>query len=289
MPRSSHSVTSYFSCNPTGSPQRLQKVTMFLLNVPHLWHSTSPRWNGSVLMVAPQAGLRQVERRWCRPFRFPHLHSPFPIALSSNSSRLKPRKSEIGKTLLNTLSSPVSSRSLGSRSICRNRSYDFFWTSIKFGIGMEVLILEKSMRSRAAPLSGVIIVHPSSRAGSGGSKKVRSASQKWLGAGRCPLQFVRIRGLGPLPDSRVPPFGSKKIARVCKHTSGIIWARRAKPRGSSNELPSRSRGTNLTLLGPALSSGSLHHSTRRGPRQTGRLPRDGQVSQPALFHYYFTS
>ena len=29
---------------------------------------------------APQAGLRQVERRWCSPFRLPHLHSQLPIA-----------------------------------------------------------------------------------------------------------------------------------------------------------------------------------------------------------------
>src|SRR5258706_10545836 len=64
----------------------------------------------------------------------------------------------MGNTLLKTLSSPVSSRSLGSRSICRNRSYDFFWTSIRFGIGIDVLIFEKSTRSRVAPFSGVCIV-----------------------------------------------------------------------------------------------------------------------------------
>src|SRR5215471_15077149 len=46
----------------------------------------------------------------------------------------------------------MSSRSFGRRSICRNRSYDFFCTSIRFGIGIEVLILEKSTRSGAAPL-----------------------------------------------------------------------------------------------------------------------------------------
>ena len=44
---------------------------------PQWSQSTSPAWKGSVRMVAPQ--LRQVERRWCRPFRLPHLHSQFPI------------------------------------------------------------------------------------------------------------------------------------------------------------------------------------------------------------------
>ena len=34
----------------------------------------------------------------------------------------------------------------------RNRSYDFFCTSMRLGIGMEVLILEKSTLSGAAPL-----------------------------------------------------------------------------------------------------------------------------------------
>ena len=65
-----------------------------------------------------------------------------------NSSEEFSRKSEIGKTDLNTDCSPASSRSEGNRFICRNRSYDFFWISIRFGIGMVVLIFEKSMRSR---------------------------------------------------------------------------------------------------------------------------------------------
>jgi hypothetical protein len=45
---------------------------------------------------------------------------------------------------------------------------------------------------------------------------------------------------------KVPP-PEKKIARPFIYTSGGIKARRAKPRGSSNELPGRSRGTNITL------------------------------------------
>src|ERR1700688_1554038 len=66
----------------------------------------------------------------------------------------------MGKTELNTLCSPVSSRSFGRRSICRNRSYDFFWTSIRFGIGIEVLIREKSTRSRVAPFARFSIFTP---------------------------------------------------------------------------------------------------------------------------------
>ena len=61
MPRSSHSFTSYFSCNPTGSPHLLQKSGVLALYVPHLLQSTSPGWNGSVTMVLPQ--FLQVERR----------------------------------------------------------------------------------------------------------------------------------------------------------------------------------------------------------------------------------
>src|SRR5258708_39967365 len=98
MPRSSHSATSYFNCRPTGSPQRLQNVTMFLLNVPQRWHSTSPTWKGSVLMVAPQLGLRQVGRRGCKPFRLPPLHSQFPLAELTNANWLRPPEAEVGKT-----------------------------------------------------------------------------------------------------------------------------------------------------------------------------------------------
>jgi hypothetical protein len=62
---------------PTGSPHFSQKVGVFLLNVPHFEHSTSPVLYGSVTTEAPQ--LRQVARKWCNPFRLPHLHSQFPI------------------------------------------------------------------------------------------------------------------------------------------------------------------------------------------------------------------
>src|SRR5581483_10131959 len=115
MPRSSHSATSYFSCKPTGSPHLLQKSGVLALYVPHLLQSTSPEWNGSVITVAPQ--LRHVVRRWCSPFRWPHLHSQLPMAKSTNSSWETLRKSEIGKTDWNTACNPASSRSLGSLSI----------------------------------------------------------------------------------------------------------------------------------------------------------------------------
>ena len=65
-----------------------------------------------------------------------------------NSSEEFPRKSEIGNTDLKTDCSPASSRSAGRRFIWRKRSYEFFWISIRFGIGTVVLIFEKSMRSR---------------------------------------------------------------------------------------------------------------------------------------------
>ena len=57
-------------------------------------------------------------------------------------------KSLIGKTDLNTDCRPASSRSDGSRVICRKRSYDFFWISMRLGIGIVVRIFENSMRSR---------------------------------------------------------------------------------------------------------------------------------------------
>src|ERR1700738_2262897 len=61
IPRSWHSFTSYLSCIATGSPHLLQKVGVFLLNVPHLWQTTSPVWYGLVSTDAPQ--LRQEGRR----------------------------------------------------------------------------------------------------------------------------------------------------------------------------------------------------------------------------------
>src|SRR5258707_1615594 len=120
MPRSSHSATSYLSCRPTGSPHLLQKSGVLALYVPHLLQSTSPGWNGSVITVLPQ--LRQVVRRWCRPFRCPHLHSQLPIEKSTNASSETFRQSVMGKTDWKTACSPLSTRSLGSLSIWRKRA-----------------------------------------------------------------------------------------------------------------------------------------------------------------------
>src|SRR3990172_4398745 len=100
MPRSWHSFMSYFSFRLTGSPQRLQNVEIFRLKVPHLEHITSSIENGFVMITPPQD--RQVLRRWDKPFRCVHLHSQFPIEKSTNSSEESPRKSEMGKTELNT-------------------------------------------------------------------------------------------------------------------------------------------------------------------------------------------
>src|ERR671913_1943937 len=146
IPRSWHSSTSYFSFIPTVWPQMSQTS-------PRAWFSTPQRgqstwWSpyGSAISVAPQFlhGLR----RWCRPDSLPHLHSQLPIEYSMNSSDEFSRKSLIGKTDLKTDCRPASSRSEGRRFICRNRSYDFPWISIRFGIGTVVLIFEKSLRSR---------------------------------------------------------------------------------------------------------------------------------------------
>ena len=98
------------------------------------------------MSVAPQ--LEQGLRRWCSPASLPHLHSQLPIEYSMNSSDEFSRKSLIGKTDLKTDWRPASSRSAGSRFICRKRSYDLRWISIRFGIGTVVLIFEKSLRSR---------------------------------------------------------------------------------------------------------------------------------------------
>jgi hypothetical protein len=72
------------------------------------------------------------------------------------------------------------------------------------------------------------------------------------------------------------PPPEKKIARTFVYTSGEVKARRAKPRGSSNELPGRSRGTNITLCQPGrfyTVSGQNHHSRRRAVRQTAENHR----------------
>src|SRR6185436_5391162 len=168
MPRSWHSSTSYFSFRPTVLPQMSQMSPRASLGLPQRGQSTSCSPYGSAISVWPQ--LVQGCRRWCRPARRPHLHSQLPIEYSMNSSEEFSRKSEIGNTDLNTDCSPASSRSEGSRFICRNRSYDFFWISMRFGIGTVVLIFEKSMRSRYTFLGRLYMLMNFSRVSGLGSR-----------------------------------------------------------------------------------------------------------------------
>src|SRR6185295_17057126 len=146
MPRSWHSSTSYLSFNPKVLPQMSQTSPRAWLALPQRGQSTSLSPYGSAISVAPQ--LLHGLRRWCSPTSLPHLHSQLPIEYSMNSSEEFSRKSLMGNTDLNTDCRPASSRSLGRRFICRKRSYDLRWISIRFGIGTVVLILEKSLRSR---------------------------------------------------------------------------------------------------------------------------------------------
>ena len=95
---------SYFSFRLTGSPQRLQNVEILRLNVPHLEHTTSSMEKGLVMITPPQD--LQLLRRWDSPFKLVHLHSQLPIEKSTNSSEETPRKSQIGKTELNTACKP---------------------------------------------------------------------------------------------------------------------------------------------------------------------------------------
>src|SRR6266581_4784961 len=145
MPRSWHSSTSYFSFRPTVLPQMSQTSPWAWFALPHRWQITSWSPYGSAMSVVPH--WLQGLRRCSSPCSLLHLHSQLPIEYSMNSSDEFSRKSLIGKTDLNTDCRPASSRSPGRRFICRKRSYDFFWISIRFGIGTVVLIFEKSMRS----------------------------------------------------------------------------------------------------------------------------------------------
>src|SRR5688500_10652829 len=90
--------------------------------------------------------LVQVMRRYSRPLSSPHLHCQSPIEYLTKSSEQVSRKSENGKMLVKTDCKPWFARSSGSRFICRKRSYDLRWTSIRFGMGSDVVIREKSFR-----------------------------------------------------------------------------------------------------------------------------------------------
>jgi len=78
---SSHSGTSYFQLQAHGIAAAIAEGHDVLVERAQRWHSTSPKWNGSVLDGGAAGGFRHVERRWCRPLRFPHLHSQLPIEL----------------------------------------------------------------------------------------------------------------------------------------------------------------------------------------------------------------
>src|SRR5215471_11380300 len=145
MPRSWHSATEYFICRSTGLPQMSHRVTRLGFWVPQFGQETTSSCGWAVTIRLPQ--LRQSIRRCSRPFRRPHLHSQFPIEYLTNCSSQAPRKSENGKTLVKTDCSPESSRSSGSRFICRNRSYDRRCTSIRLGRSIKERIFEKFFRS----------------------------------------------------------------------------------------------------------------------------------------------
>src|SRR4029077_13254437 len=81
----------------------------------------------------------------------------------------------MGKTDWNTACSPLSSRSLGSLSICRKRSYERFCTSIRFGIWMVAGILEKSKRLRKAFF--IVKKLPISRAAEGRAQTAECGAQ----------------------------------------------------------------------------------------------------------------
>src|SRR6188508_3843995 len=146
MPRSWHSSTSYLSFICTVVPHRSQTSPRASLARPHDGQITAPSPYGSATRTVPHPS--HFFRRCSSPCNRPHLHSQLPIEYSMNSSDEFSRKSLIGKTDLKTDCSPASSRSVGRRFICRNRSYDLRCISMRFGIGTVVLIFEKSLRSR---------------------------------------------------------------------------------------------------------------------------------------------
>src|SRR5579863_10771425 len=75
-----------------------------------------------------------------------------------------------------------------------------------------------------------------------------------------------------------------------RYTSGGVNARREKPRGSSNELPSRSRGTNVTVARAGALSGYYHANKRRPTRQMAFADRAGPgptlFTLKRLLHFY---
>src|SRR5690349_1044965 len=81
--------------------------------------------------------------------------------------------------------------------------------------------------------------------------------------------------------------GSPGIGR---HTSGGWGTRRTEPRGSSDELPSRSRGTNVTVTRASALSGLYHHNLLPPTRQTAAMGLEPKLlASRLLLLYYFTS
>ena len=120
---------------------------------PHLSQETTSSCGCAVTIRAPHE--RQSMRRCSRPLSRPHLHSQLPIAYLTNCSSQAPRKSANGNTLVKTAWSPDWSRSSGSRFICRKRSYDRRWTSIRFGRSMKERIFEKFFRCSETATSDI--------------------------------------------------------------------------------------------------------------------------------------
>ena len=77
------------------------------------------------------------------PLWAPHLQAQSPIEYDTNSRQFISRKSEIGNIDRNTASRPSSTRSSGSRSICRKRVYDSRCRSSKSGIATTERILDQ--------------------------------------------------------------------------------------------------------------------------------------------------
>ena len=155
-PRSWHSSTSYLNFSATGSPQLSHSRTSTAVRLPQASQVACPPWASGATSRWPHDS--QVLRRCSIPCSCPHLHSQLPIVNSTNSSEQVCRKSWIGKIDLKTPCRPTLSRSWGRVCICRKRSYERRCTSIRFGIGIAVLIFEKLIRLSAADLRVSLIV-----------------------------------------------------------------------------------------------------------------------------------
>ena len=113
----------------------MQNVDVFLLYVPHLGHITSPVWNGLVAIGRAADSARRAEVM--KPLQVAALALPVPDRVADefelrHSAEIRDRKHGVEHGL-----KPGVFALLGSISIWRNRSYEFFCTSIRFGIWIE--------------------------------------------------------------------------------------------------------------------------------------------------------